>query len=41
VAHNPELGPVFPTVCTAAPKRAVESGRAKCKEGPQAVLTRV
>jgi len=38
VAHSPELGHIFPTVCTAARKKAVESGPGECKARSQAVL---
>jgi hypothetical protein len=36
--NSPELGPAFPTVCTAGLKSAVESGDRKCKARSQASL---
>jgi hypothetical protein len=36
-----ELGPAFPTVCTAWPLEAVERSRHECKARSNAGLTRV
>jgi hypothetical protein len=36
-----ELGPAFPTVCTACELEAVESGCRECKAQSNAVLMRV
>jgi hypothetical protein len=41
VAHSPELGPFFPTVCTAARKKTVESSPVECKARSQVVLMRL
>jgi hypothetical protein len=36
--NRAELGPIFPTVCTASLEKVVESIRQECKARPKAVL---